>query len=264
MRKHKDGDRLYLKSGAVVSFVGMFGKQYIVRRVMHEEIDEEDDPEDESVEILGDPVAVDEVFVGVPTQTYAAQIKTLDQSMANKRAQLAELESAIRQATRGQDEARRAVAVHTNIDRLADWLAGRTLWFALCRYTGNGISVKQVGREASLSLERTRDANDKETVKWWYKISGDSYEIAEPFATPEEAEKAARSMVSAALGKSDLQLYQLESLVESARRLKMTLEPKWEAAIRDAKIQAQSRALAEAELKASAERRKYEALVAAN
>lgn len=260
-REHKEGDRLYLKSGAIVRFVGMFGKQFIVRRVMHEEIDEDDDTDDEPVEILGDPVAVDEVFSRLPTQTYAAQITALDQSIAAKRAQLAELESAIRQANRGQEEARRAIAVHTNIDRLADWLAGRPLWFVLSRYTGEGISVKQIGREAGISIERQRDSSDKETVKWWFTINGDNYGTAQPFATQDAAVEAARNMITATLKRTDLQLYQLESLVESARRLKMTLDPQWEAAIRAAKIQAQSRALAEAETKASAERRKYEALV---
>jgi len=229
------GDRCFSAVGFEFEYVCLMpdGK-HIVRPVL--ETSEEE-------EIFGDLRQVDAVYTAeecdglkyAKRETLQAEIEELERKRASLR------------LTSSQEE---ALAQHETLANLADWLAGKEVFFVTCADRDVEVrSTKETGGQ--LSIKRSRNVAHCE---WW--IDGSKATFRGMFATKQQAEEVARSIVQSDLVGQATWWPQLEPSIRSAQRLGVPVPEQLTASRTEyqRKVQAENLARAKSELEAAQER----------
>lgn len=208
--------------------------QHIVRPVLESEGGET---------VYGDLRQVDKVYTAEECDNLAYAKRTTLQ---------AEIDELNRQraALRLTSDQQEALAQHETLANLADWLAGKVMYFVSC--TDRDVDVRSTAQTGGqLSIRRARNVA---TCEWW--IDGSKATFRGMFATKEQAEEVARSIVQSNLVGESSWCPQVEPSIQSAQRLGVPVPEKLLASREDyqRKVRAENLARAKLELEAAQER----------
>ncbi len=252
---YTEGDKLYLVDGSIVRLVGMFGEKYIVAPVLEDDFDPDEDAEDEPDEEYGQSVLVDAVYAKPPTGKLASEVAELDKAIEAKTEELRKLERTIWEADQGREAARKRIGQHILIDRLDEWLAGKSLWF-VCEQWGR-VRLAELDRESS-ALYLKSDYHSVTKPTWVFEVAHSSHRATVAWATQDEARTEAHALILSMLADKKNE-GQIEALVTSAANLGLELDPAYSERVKAARLKAASEELAKAEAAANKARAAYEA-----
>lgn len=171
--------------------------QHVVRLVLES---------DDGTEVIGDLRQVDTVFT---SEEYDKLSYARRDTLRSEIEELERKRSALR-LTQTQEE---ALAKHETLANLADWLAGKVMYFVSC--ADRDVEVRSTAQTGGqLSIRRARNVA---TCEWW--IDGSKATFRGMFATKEQAEEVARSIVQSNLVGESSWCPQLEPSIQSAQRL---------------------------------------------
>lgn len=192
------GDRCFSSVGFEFEYVCLMpdGK-HIVRPVLETS---------EGEEIFGDLRQVDAVYTAEECDglKYAKReaLQTEIEELERKRASL--------RLTTSQEE---ALAQHETLANLADWLAGKKMYFVAC----DDLNVEVKSTDGSETLVRIQREREVTKCRWY--INGDRATYRGMFGTKEQAEEVARRIVASNLAGESAWWPRVEPAIVSAQRL---------------------------------------------
>ena len=208
--------------------------QHVVRLVLES---------DEGSEVLGDLKQVDTVFT---SEEYDKLVYAKRDTLRSEIEELERKRSALR-LTQTQEE---ALAKHETLANLADWLAGKVMYFVSC--ADRDVEVRSTSEiSGQLSISRARNVA---TCEW--RIDGRKSTFRGMFAAKEQAEEVARRIVQSNLAGESSWWSQLEPSIQSAQRLGVPVPEKLLASRQDYQrtVRAENLNRAKIELQAAQER----------
>lgn len=186
MADPKAGTRVYCINGYEYRYVAALGYRHVVRRIF------EDDEEGE-VEVEGDEIIVDRVFLSPPTQKWSEEIARLDALLRERRVELSHLDQ---QAL----EMRQTFNQRPDIAALVDLLAGKPVFYV----NEDGALIHAEQKRHFRRFEGAFARSDGRMLFW---IAEDSDHRSAmrclPYQTREQAVEAVRAKVAELVARGD-------------------------------------------------------------